>query len=57
MGVDIDLYDAWNRITEEIVRTLVDYFDVIGVEIADIPTTSRFGRMDVSHDTSRSDSM
>jgi hypothetical protein len=36
---------------EETVRALVDYFDVIGLEIEDIPTTSRFGRSDnVCHD-------
>ena len=41
---------------EECLRTLADCFDVIGLRIADVPTTRRFGRTDdVCHD--RFDSM
>jgi hypothetical protein len=47
----VNLWDAWKRIAEELVRTLVDYVDVIGHEIEGIPTTSGFSRADeVRHD-------
>jgi hypothetical protein len=49
----VNLWDAWKRIAEELVGTLVDYVDVIGHEIEDIPMTSRFSRADeVCHEAS-----
>jgi hypothetical protein len=48
----VNLWHTWKRTAEELVRTLVDYVDVIGHKIEHIPTTSRFGRADeVCHDT------
>jgi hypothetical protein len=47
----VNIWDAWKRIAEELMRILVDYVDVIGHEIEDIPTTSRFSKADeVCHD-------